>query len=187
VRWFGHDTDYKAGWDHRRLEWVGYLDDVDQQFGFISPRDVVRGCHLIPAFAHGQTDERLGLSAYQLDKGDYTYYYVNRRVSARVCVESLNPSNASSVSARFVDHDMVLWYTDLRIGHLSKRQSDPKERIDYAGGDLAPEPHHAAQQQLQLEEDRLDISAEDLDEEDLQEVDLDEGKTSDPDVDSEEE
>jgi hypothetical protein len=49
-------------------------------FGFLDPKDVLRGAHLIPAFAHGKTDELLGASIARLpheEDEDWQYYYIN--------------------------------------------------------------------------------------------------------------
>jgi len=80
VRWFGYDIHHCAGWATRRLHRVGFIpsDDVGA-FGFLDPKDVIRGVHLIPAFAHGRTDELLPLSIARQPKDhdrDWVYYYV---------------------------------------------------------------------------------------------------------------
>lgn len=85
VRWFGRDLSYPAGWAMCHLHRIGFLPDFDGgAFGFLDPANVVRGVHLIPAFAHGTTAEYLGLSIARqhLDKKlpdneDYVYFYVN--------------------------------------------------------------------------------------------------------------
>ena len=49
----------------------------DAAFGFIDPSDVLRACHIIPAFASGQTHEdRVGMSSRARDRDDYNAYYV---------------------------------------------------------------------------------------------------------------
>jgi hypothetical protein len=84
VRWFGRDVAFKAGWSAKRLHRIGFFsrDDPDS-FGFVDPDQVIRGVHLIPGFAYGQTDTRLGRSFVRPpeDKDmDYMYYYVNQYV-----------------------------------------------------------------------------------------------------------
>lgn len=182
VRWYGHDPLYQSGWQPGRLERIGFLADKEQQFGFISPSEVVRACHLIPAFAHGRTEAKLGPSAYRPKEGDYEYYYVNRQVSL---MEFGRPTAHECVASRFVDRDMALRYTDLGVGHLSSRKSDPKDRIDYADGQLAPDVHDTTPEHAE-EDALLKMSADDVGEEDRAEVDLEEGKDSEPDVDSDE-
>jgi hypothetical protein len=52
--------------------------DDESTFSFIDPADVVRGCHIIPAFAKGRKHpDRLGVSGYVGDKDDWHEYYVN--------------------------------------------------------------------------------------------------------------
>ncbi|CDO76813.1 hypothetical protein BN946_scf185033.g10 [Trametes cinnabarina] len=101
VRWFGHDPEWSAGWAHRRLEQVGFVPDTDPDaFGFVDPNDVIRACHLIPAFAEGQTNSLLGWSKVARrsgDTADWERYYVNR----------------------FADRDMLMRYLGGGIGHRS--------------------------------------------------------------------
>jgi len=86
VRWFDYDTTYTAGWQARRLPRIRYLetDSPYEQFGFVDPSDVIRGVHIIPAFAHGTTSRFLGPSVARSfkedniqDHYDYNFYYVN--------------------------------------------------------------------------------------------------------------
>lgn len=81
VRWFGRCDNIKAGWAVKRLYQVAFLplDHIDT-FGFLDPEQVVRGSHLIPRFACGQTADLLGPSDIrQPSEGnlDWIYYYVN--------------------------------------------------------------------------------------------------------------
>lgn len=78
VRWFGRDLSTAGGWKSRRLDRIGFLEDRDEQFGFLDPDDVIRAVHLIPAFAHGRTKDLLRRSKFRSDQGDWQYYYVNR-------------------------------------------------------------------------------------------------------------
>jgi hypothetical protein len=51
----------------------------DDTFGFLDPSDVLRSCHIIPAFAKGKLHaDGKGLSALAHDSPDWTMYYVNR-------------------------------------------------------------------------------------------------------------
>jgi hypothetical protein len=77
VRWFGRDLTYRAGWRAKRLHRLGF--DEQDPFGFLDPNVVIRGVHLIPAFAHGRTSEKLPPSiARQPSENDedWIYYYV---------------------------------------------------------------------------------------------------------------
>ena len=84
VRWLGRNLEYDTGWQKRRLYLVGY---VPGGFGFLDPALVIRGAHLIPAFAFGRTSEILGPSiARPDDEGseDWKYYYVNMYVFSSI-------------------------------------------------------------------------------------------------------
>jgi hypothetical protein len=81
VRWFGRDPEWLGGACHLRLDRVGYVPAEDPEaFGFLNPSEVLRACHLIPAFAEGQTTELLGPSIARDDNihGDWVNYYVMR-------------------------------------------------------------------------------------------------------------
>ena len=75
VRWYRLVTSYRAGFNARRLYRLEFLSETladPDAFGFLNPDDVIRGAHLIPAYAHGRiTDESL----YYSDT--WRYYYVN--------------------------------------------------------------------------------------------------------------
>ncbi|EGO04992.1 hypothetical protein SERLA73DRAFT_45390 [Serpula lacrymans var. lacrymans S7.3] len=50
-------------------------------FGFVDPADVLRTCHLIPAFARGKSrPDGVGLSRCVQDGQDSKLYYINRYV-----------------------------------------------------------------------------------------------------------
>jgi len=83
VRWFEHDTTAPAGsWSHSRLDRLHFPPMArDDAFGFLDPADIVRGCHMIPAFTAGKRHEDgKGLSLCAMDSGDWRSYYVNRYV-----------------------------------------------------------------------------------------------------------
>ena len=65
-----------------QLPKVGFVpEEDDQAFGFLDPSLVVWGCHLIPSFCEGQTNELLYvmLMAAWLpgDVLDWSAYYIN--------------------------------------------------------------------------------------------------------------
>ncbi|KAG9029985.1 hypothetical protein FRB95_004688, partial [Tulasnella sp. JGI-2019a] len=110
VRWLGRDLDVRGGWKSKRLDRIGYVRDDDAEddghepgaFGFVNPRDVIRCCHLIPAFHH-QTRQDLLPSAsvvQDFEGEDYCFYYINR----------------------FVDRDMSMRYRGGGIGHVDPAQ-----------------------------------------------------------------
>jgi hypothetical protein len=87
VRWFGRDMSFNGGFSSKRLHRIGFLtDDIDSDpgcFGFIDPDLVIRGVHLIPAYAYGRTEKYLGPSfARREEEGDddWLYFYVNMYV-----------------------------------------------------------------------------------------------------------
>jgi hypothetical protein len=76
-----HDTNYRAGFQRKRLHRVEFIPSDDPNaFGFLDPDEVVRAAHLIPVFYHGGTESLLqGLSVAR-DEGevdDWRYFYVN--------------------------------------------------------------------------------------------------------------
>jgi hypothetical protein len=88
VRFFELDDGYEGGinsWRFHRLKFID-ADDPDA-FGFVDPARVIRGAHIIPAFAHSTTEEYLPHSIARMytdayaRKRDWNYYYVNMLVS----------------------------------------------------------------------------------------------------------
>ncbi|KAF8835367.1 hypothetical protein BDN67DRAFT_1040256 [Paxillus ammoniavirescens] len=98
VRWF-ELLDRPSGWDHIALDLLWFVLIADEgSFGFIDPGNVLRACHLIPAFAHGkQPSDGIPISQKGQDCEDWKFYYVNR----------------------FVDRDMLLrYYWGCGVGHI---------------------------------------------------------------------
>ncbi|KAI5992629.1 hypothetical protein EDC04DRAFT_2872767 [Pisolithus marmoratus] len=61
------------------------MNDHDT-FDFIDPADILRGCHLIPAFAKGRSHpDCTSLSPIAKDSDDWNYYYVNRHIIITLC------------------------------------------------------------------------------------------------------
>jgi len=57
VRWFGEEPGYRSGFRRARLPKIGFVESSDEfAFSFVNPADVVRGCHLIPAFNAGRPE-----------------------------------------------------------------------------------------------------------------------------------
>jgi hypothetical protein len=80
VRWFGQEQGWLGGARHLRLDRIGYVEENDPEaFGFLDPSEVLRACHLIPAFSAGKTRSLLGPSmARDSPEGDWAAYYVMR-------------------------------------------------------------------------------------------------------------
>jgi hypothetical protein len=82
VRWFGRDpNNYRSGWKAKRLHRIGFIPaDTAGAFGFLDPQQIIRGVHLIPAFAHGRTNSLLSASIARPlhdDNEDWKFFYVN--------------------------------------------------------------------------------------------------------------
>ncbi|KAN0118275.1 hypothetical protein V8E52_005251 [Russula decolorans] len=96
------DLEYRAGWKARCLYCIGFADD--QQFSFLDLKEVIRGVHLLSAFAHGRTSANLAPSIARQPSEkheDWVYYYIGM----------------------FVDRDMVMRFTDGAVGHKSTQDA----------------------------------------------------------------
>ena len=82
VRWFKYAGDKSVTWADMKLDPVCFPPMADQEsFGFVDPRHVLRGCHIIPAFAGGKARmDRMGLSRLAADAHDWSQYRINRYV-----------------------------------------------------------------------------------------------------------
>jgi hypothetical protein len=84
VRWFEHDANAPTGsWSDSRLDRLCFPSMADEHsFGFLDPADVIRGCHIIPAFSTSRrySDGR-GISQCARDATDWRSYYLNRYAS----------------------------------------------------------------------------------------------------------
>jgi hypothetical protein len=80
VRWYQRVEATPSGWDTQKLDLVQFPPVSEEDaFGFIDPSDVLRTCHIIPAFSRGKchTDHK-GLSHLSRDASNWAAYYVNR-------------------------------------------------------------------------------------------------------------
>jgi hypothetical protein len=80
VRWYKLESGY-ATWSARKLDRVSFLPVTDENaFGFLDPSDVLRGCHIIPAFRQGRVweDGEPGLSYWANDVVDWKSYFISR-------------------------------------------------------------------------------------------------------------
>ena len=83
VCWLGIDPDHRWGFQQCALPKVGFMPKQGDSpaFGFLDPSLVIHGCHLIPAFVDGCTDQLLqkGQSVARLhdETDDWAGYYVN--------------------------------------------------------------------------------------------------------------
>ncbi|KAF7359835.1 hypothetical protein MVEN_00708900 [Mycena venus] len=114
VRRFRLDHSYKGGFKRKRLHRIEFLPDSDPNaYGFVDPDEVIRGSHLIPAFAHGPTQpvEYTTLARKEDEYDDWRYHYVNF----------------------FVDRDMFMRYLGGGVGHyqVPVPDEDPEEIRTY--------------------------------------------------------
>ncbi|KIJ55818.1 hypothetical protein M422DRAFT_92631, partial [Sphaerobolus stellatus SS14] len=108
VRWFGRDPNWRSGWRYKRLDRIGFVPHQDSlAFGFLDPQVVIRAAHLIPAFAHGRTQDLCPPSMARDDDGDWEYYYVNRYVL----------DFGFFFIHSFVDRDMLIRHLGGGVGH----------------------------------------------------------------------
>ena len=80
VRWFEYDGARSVRWKDLRLDSVRFPALASEgSFGFVDPRDVLRGCHMIPAFARRKRhSDEVSISRCARDGKDWNYYYVNQ-------------------------------------------------------------------------------------------------------------
>jgi hypothetical protein len=80
VRWYRTVDTLHSGWAARKLDRIQFASITDgNAFGFIDPSDVLRSCHIVPAFARGRLHaDGKGLSHCAQDSSDWVAYYVNR-------------------------------------------------------------------------------------------------------------
>jgi len=82
VRWFGRAPEHRSGPVVARLPKIGFVEDADElAFGFLDPSLVIRGCHLVPAFSDGKTNNLLRtihtVARPPNEMDDWVNFYVN--------------------------------------------------------------------------------------------------------------
>jgi hypothetical protein len=82
VRWYERDASFRSGWPAQtldRLQFPPIFDD--SSFGFLSPDEVHRASHIMPAFSRGRLHPPLhGRSKAARNATEWTSYYVGRFV-----------------------------------------------------------------------------------------------------------
>jgi len=80
VRWFEVVNPGSSGWSTSKLDSVRFPPMKENySFGFVDPKDVLRGCHILPAFAKGKRQkDGIGISCCAKDGKDYNQYFVGR-------------------------------------------------------------------------------------------------------------
>jgi hypothetical protein len=85
IRRYKLDRTWRGGLKKKRLFRLEFLPEADPDaFGFLNPDEVIRGAHIIPAFARGTTEDLLSSGSIGClprpgltDDQDWRYYYVN--------------------------------------------------------------------------------------------------------------
>jgi len=79
VRWYENTGVVCNEWLDQKLDRIHFPSVAKQDsFGFVDPADVIRGCHVVPAFSKGKThSDGKGMSRCAADSGDWAEYYVN--------------------------------------------------------------------------------------------------------------
>ncbi|KAJ7799440.1 hypothetical protein B0H14DRAFT_3491588 [Mycena olivaceomarginata] len=103
IRRYKLDRTWRGRFKKKQLFRLEFLPEADPDaFGFLNPDEVIRGTHIIPAFACGTTEDLLSSGSIGClprpeltDDQDWQYYYVNF----------------------FVDRDMYMRYRGRGIGH----------------------------------------------------------------------
>jgi hypothetical protein len=119
VRWFEYDNNNSSVWTDFKLDSVRFPSMADEgAFDFVDPNNVVRGCHIVPAFARGKARaDGIGLSKLAGDSEDWSEYRVNRCVLSHYL--NSKPHIDLRAALRFVDRDMVMrFHWGLAAGHV---------------------------------------------------------------------
>jgi hypothetical protein len=85
VRWYGIERGVRSGWKALKLDRVRFphMADSLDAFGFLDPIDVLRGCHVVPAFSRGRVHpDGKSFSNLAQDKNNWSMYYINRYADA---------------------------------------------------------------------------------------------------------
>jgi hypothetical protein len=69
-----------TSWQAQKLDCIQFPSMFKgNTFGFLDPSDVLRGCHIVPAFAKGKLhSDSKGLLHCTQDASDWVGYYVNQ-------------------------------------------------------------------------------------------------------------
>lgn len=111
VRWYNIEEGIQSGWKTRKLDRVHFppMTSNEDALGFLDPADVLRGCHIIPAFSSGlMHPDGKPFSRLSQDQNDWLAYYINRCVGIirlflfLLCI--------ILIFLRFVDRDMLIRY-----------------------------------------------------------------------------
>ncbi|KAK7021684.1 hypothetical protein R3P38DRAFT_3541427 [Favolaschia claudopus] len=118
--------------------WVRrFRRDTSMAFGFVNPDEVIRGVHLIPAFAHGRTDDLLHRLPLENDDDDEDWEWeAVEEEEEDAQWRSLALANEETHKDGewrfhyvnfFVDRDMYMRYVGGGIGHYKVEVEDEQE------------------------------------------------------------
>jgi hypothetical protein len=108
VRWYSVDEDVQSGWKGLKLDRIRFppITNNTEAFGFLDPVDVLRGCHVIPAFSQGKVHpDGRHFSGLARDQNDWIVYYINRYLGAIKFFQQH--------SQFFLGLWIVTWYSDI--------------------------------------------------------------------------
>ena len=82
VQWFEVVNPGSSGWSASKLDSIHFPPmNKNHSFGFVDPKDVLCGCHILPAFAKGkQQKDGVGISCCAKNGKDYNQYFVGQWV-----------------------------------------------------------------------------------------------------------
>ncbi|KAF9242150.1 hypothetical protein BU15DRAFT_73077 [Melanogaster broomeanus] len=138
-----------SGWAHAALDRLRLAPiDADDAFGFIDPADVLRCCHLIPAFTDGRANEA---TSEGLLSNEWRYYYVNRFVDRDMLMRyhwGLAPGHSHTYIRSNQEHDTnqtaitsddMTARPNVETAHLFEDESDDDSLSDTGSGDSGGE------------------------------------------------
>ncbi|EGO23151.1 hypothetical protein SERLADRAFT_371382 [Serpula lacrymans var. lacrymans S7.9] len=114
------DRETDSGW--YKLNMLCFVPMAeDDAFGFVNPANVLRSCHLVPAFHEGKLHPNgIRMSKFAQDAQDWCYAQKTYQY----------------VSYRFVDRDMMMQYHwGLGIGHTYARVNYQSDQLDKDNGE----------------------------------------------------
>ena len=117
VRWMQRDPSQLQGPNasqYTRISFVQHSGVPGEDFGFVDPSHIIRGCHLIPVFDLQQTHDRLGPSIARDINGDWKAFYTNRYDLPCLHIPCL--LLPLSCTYRFVDRDAFARFLGIGIG-----------------------------------------------------------------------
>ena len=94
VRWFEVINPASSGWSNSTLDVVHFPPmHCNSSFGFVDPRDILCGCHILPAFSKGKHQaDGASVSCLAQDGTDYHVFYVGQYVQITILTSTnLNP------------------------------------------------------------------------------------------------